>query len=63
MGAHQKDAVETFIHDEICYDTPKSKKNSNIPANTSIALKWGQDVLAGDWYACNEAIKKGVPCK
>ena len=63
MGAHQKDVVEGFIHDEICYDVPGSKKNSYIPATTSITLKRGQEILATDWYACYESIKKGKPCR
>ena len=63
MGAHQKDIVEGFIHDEICYGIPGSKKNSYIPATTSITLRRGQEILAGDWYACYEAIKKGRPCE
>jgi hypothetical protein len=63
MGAHQKDIVEGFVHDEICYAIPNSKKNSHIPATTAVSLKRGQQILAGDWYACYEAIKKGVPCK
>ena len=63
MGAHQKDVVEAFIHDEICYDIPNSKKTSYIQATTSITLKRGQQILAGDWYACYELIKKGKPCK
>jgi hypothetical protein len=63
IGAHQKDVVEGFIHDEICYDLPGAKMNSYIPATTSITLRRGQEILAGDWYACYESIKKGVPCK
>jgi len=63
MGAHQKDVVEGFIHDEICYGIPYSKKNSYIPATTSITLKQGQEILAGDWYACYVSIEKGKPCK
>jgi hypothetical protein len=63
MGAHQKDVVEGFIHDEICYDIPGSKKNSYIPATTSITLRRGQQILSGDWYACYESIKQGVPCR
>lgn len=63
MGARQKDVVEGYVHDEICYDIPGSRKNSYIPATTSITLKRGQEILAGDWYACYEAIKKGNPCK
>lgn len=63
MGARQKDVVEGYLHDEICYDVPGSKKNSCILATTSITLKRGQKILAGNWYACYEAIKKGKPCK
>ena len=63
MGAHQKDIVESFVHDEICYDVPHSKKNSYIPATTSITLKRGQEILAWDWYACYLALKDGKPCK
>jgi len=63
MGARQKDIVESFIHDEICHGIPNSKKNSYIPATTSITLRRGQEILAGDWYACYESIKKGQPCK
>jgi hypothetical protein len=63
MGAHQKDVVEGFIHDEICHDIHNSKKNSYIPATTSVTLKRGQEILAGDWSACYESIKKGKPCK
>jgi hypothetical protein len=63
MGAHQKDVVEGFIHDEICHDIPHSKKNSYIPASASVTLRRGQENLAGDWYACYLAIKDGKPCK
>lgn len=63
MGARQKDVVEGFIHDEICYDIPGSKKNSYIRATIPITLKRGQAILARDWYACYEAIKTGEPCK
>ncbi len=63
MGARQKDVVEAFIHDEICHDIPNSKKNSYVPATTSVTLKRGQEILAGDWCACYESIKNGEPCK
>jgi hypothetical protein len=29
----------------------------------SFTLNWGQEILAGDWYACYESIKKGKPCR
>jgi hypothetical protein len=63
MGAHQKDVVEAFVHDEVCYGIPGSKKNSYIPATTSVTLRRGQEILAGDWYACYVSIEKGEPCK
>ena len=63
MGARQKDVVEGFVHDEICYGIPYSKKSSYIPAMTSITLRRGQEILAGDWYACYVSIRKGRPCK
>ncbi len=63
MGARQKDVVEGFIHDEICYGIPGSKRNSYIPATTSVTLRRGQEILAGDWYACYVSIEKGRPCK
>ncbi len=63
IGARQKDLVEGFIHDEICFDIPNHKKNSNIPAHISITLQRGQEILAGDWYACYVAIKNGQDCR
>jgi hypothetical protein len=63
MGARQKDVVEGFVHGEICYDIPGARKNSYIPATTSVTLRRGQEMLAGDWYACYVSIMKGRPCK
>jgi hypothetical protein len=63
MGAHQKDIVEGFIHDEICRDIPHAKKNSHIPATRAITLNRSQEILASDWYACYQAIRNGKPCK
>lgn len=63
MGARQKDVVEGYVHDEICYAIPGSRRNSYIPVSTAISLKRGQEILAGDWYACYESIEKGKPCK
>jgi hypothetical protein len=60
MGAHQKDVVEAFIHDEICYGISNSRKTSYIPATTSITLRRGQEILMGDWYACYESVKGGA---
>jgi hypothetical protein len=63
MGAYQKDVVEAFVHDEICFGIPGSKKNSHVPATTSITLRRGQEILVGDWYACYVSIRNGRPCK
>jgi len=63
MGAHQKDVVEGFVHDEICYGIPGSKKNSYIPATTSITSRRGQEILAGDWCASYESTNNGKPCR
>jgi hypothetical protein len=52
MGAHQKDVVGAFIHDEIRYDVPHSKRASHIPATTFVTLKRGQEILASHRYAC-----------
>ena len=59
MGARQKDVVEAFVHDEICSGIPGSKKNSYIPATTSVTLRRGQEIAAGDWYSflCCDRIR------
>jgi hypothetical protein len=62
MGARQENVVEEIVHDEICIDVPPSRKNSYVPATTSITMRRAQEILTGDWYACYEAIKKGKPC-
>jgi hypothetical protein len=58
-----EEVVEGIIYNEICYDISFSKKNSHIPATTSVMLKRGQEILAGEWYACYESIKRGKQCK
>ena len=63
VGARQKDLAESFIHDEICFDVPSHKKNSNRPAHISITLTRGQEILTGDWYACYLSMQGGGDCK
>lgn len=63
VGARQKDTVESFIHDQICYAIPGSKRNSRIPAHSSLTLARGQEILARDWYACYVAIQQRQDCK
>ena len=53
----------SFIHNEICYDVPHSKKNSYIPVTRSVTLKRGQEILARVWYGRYLAIKGGKPCR
>src|SRR5438093_10552346 len=50
VGARQKDFVEGFIHDEICFATPDSPKNWKIyDPHTGIPWKLGQEILAEDY--------------
>ena len=63
VGARQKDIVEGFIHDEMCFAIPDGKKNSKIPAHTSITLQRGQEILATDGYTCYLSIQKGEDCQ
>ena len=63
VGARQKDVVESFIHDEICFAIPGGKRNSKIPAHTSITLQRGQEILATDWYTCYVSIQGGGDCR
>jgi len=63
MGAHQKDVVEGYIHDEVCFAIPDSKRNSKIPARISVTLQRGQEILVTDWYACYLAIQRGEDCQ
>lgn len=62
VGARQKDTVENHIHNAICFDVP-GHKSHGIAAHSSITLQRGQDILAGDWYACYVTIKSGQDCK
>jgi hypothetical protein len=55
-GASWRAWIETHF-------APTALKPSAIPATTSITLKRGHEILAVDWYACYESIRKGNPCK
>jgi hypothetical protein len=63
MGARQKDLVESFIHDEICFGIKTARRNSHFPAKSSIPLARGQEILATDWYACYLQMTAGGECK
>ena len=62
VGARQKDTVENYIHNAICFDVPGHKSHGTA-AHASMTLQRGQAILAGDWYACFVTIKKGQDCK
>ena len=62
VGARQKDTVENYIHNAICFDVPGHKSHGTA-AHASMTLQRGQEILAGDWYACFSTIKKGQDCK
>src|SRR5690242_8024386 len=64
MGAKQKDLVEGYIHDEICFDVRNHKVNSKkYKATKSVTLADGQRILANDWYACYLDMVAGKPCE
>jgi hypothetical protein len=62
VGARQKDTVENYIHNAICFDVP-GHQSHGTPAHSSMTLRRGQEILAGDWYACYVTVKKGLDCK
>jgi hypothetical protein len=62
VGARQKDTVENYIHNAICFDVPGHKSHGTA-AHSSMTLQRAQEILAGDWYACNVTVKKGQDCK
>ena len=64
MGAKQKDLVESYIHDEICFDVPNHKVNSGkkYTAKAGVTLARGQEILATDWYGCYVKMVAGKPC-
>jgi uncharacterized protein YgiM (DUF1202 family) len=62
VGARQKDTVENYIHNAICFNIPGHKSHGTA-AHASLTLQRGQEILAGDWYACFVTIKKGQDCK
>lgn len=62
FGARQKDTVENYIHNAICFDVPGHKSHGTA-AHGSMTLQHGQAILAGDRYACFVTIKQGQDCK
>ena len=63
VGARQKDLVEGFIHDEICFAIPNSKKNGHLPAKTSVTLARAHQILTSDWYSCYVTMQGSGICK
>jgi hypothetical protein len=61
VGARQKDVVENYVRNAICFGIP-GYESSGIAAHASISLKEGQGILTGDWYACYLKIKSGADC-
>ena len=62
VGARQKDTVENYIRNAICFNVPGHKSHGTV-AHASMTLQRGQEILAGDWYACFVTIKQGRDCK
>jgi hypothetical protein len=65
LGAHTKDLIENYIHDEVCFTVPNHKTTSDQahPATASISLRRGQEILAWDWYACYLKYLSKAPCQ
>ncbi len=66
LGAHTKDLVENYIHDEVCYSVPNAKWSPTVkqyPPTISIPLAEGQRILASDWYACYQKMIARQPCQ
>lgn len=66
-GSLEKDMVEDHVHDEVCFgisDAKMSSLNRKFPPRVTITLERGQQILAGDWYACYLKMVNGnEPCK
>jgi hypothetical protein len=54
--------VENYIHNAICFDVAGHKSHGTA-AHASMTLRRGQEILAGEWYACFVTIKTGQDCK
>lgn len=63
VGAREKDTVENYIHDAVCFDVPESRRGSRVPPHASITLQRGQQILATDWYGCYLSLQQGQDCK
>lgn len=66
-GSLEKDMVENHVHDEVCFGIADAKMSSldrKFPPKATITLERGQQILAGDWYACYLKMMNGnEPCK
>ncbi len=62
VGARQKDTVENYIHNAICFSVPGHKSHGRV-AHAPMTLRRGQEILAGDWYACFVTIKHRKNCR
>lgn len=61
-GARQKDVVEGYVRNAICFNVPGYPTGHGVAAHTGMTLKEGQAILTGDWYACYLKIKAGMDC-
>src|SRR5262249_31760531 len=63
VGARQKDVVEGYIRNAICFNIAGYVRRAGVKANASLTLKRGQEILTGDWYACYLKDKAGSDCQ
>lgn len=65
-GSLEKDMVENYVHDEICFGLPNAKMSTyakRFPPTVTIPLARGQQILASDWYACYQKMQQHQPCQ
>jgi len=62
VGAHEKDAVENYVHNGICLNVPNAKFSMGPKPPHALTLKQGQDILAHDWYGCFLKMQKHEDC-
>lgn len=63
VGAREKDKVENYIHDEICFGIPGAKHTSSVKPTKGITLARAQQILSTDWYSCYLKLQSREPCE
>jgi hypothetical protein len=62
IGAHQKDAVENYVHNGICLNVPNAKFSSGPKPPAPLTVEQAGLILSHDWYACFLKMQKLESC-